>query len=464
MNSKMLLDALGDISDEYVMGAQKYLTNDVLKITNSKAHQRTVPQKLLILAATIAAVMSLLVTAMAVNEDFREKVFEFFHISTSENVPNGGDLATSGLDTVIGERVSARYLDFAEDMEFAGNGILYQRECDANGNLENVLFYEIGKDGLSALKTSSVQFELKDDELAGNGRIFWCKSENGAMAIGNGQMLDGQRSWNVSTIAGQPDKALFSVYGGILSKFDFSVFLLDLPTGTLHRLNIPTLYHVQEIQLTSNLNYALIWGQTADSQQSQPYVCNLQSGEMFPLIPMANANSRDFATHLVDDDAVILTMQKENCFSAWSCDVKTGSVTETANNLSIRTQDGKTAGLVDVGTRYALWVNADQSVAVLDLKTGYQSSAIAGFSFDGRAIMLPNISGTSICYYIPTQDQDTLAVKTLGVMNFEKAQFSVFDRSGFDKNKEWRLGWLNENQVCISAVGDSDSLFIYTFS
>ena len=66
--------------------------------------------------------------------------------------------------------------------------------------------------------------------------------------------------------------------------------------------------------------------------------------------------------------------------------------------------------------------------------------------------------------YIPTQDQDTLAVKTLGVMNFEKAQFSVFDRSGFDKNKEWRLGWLNENQVCISAVGDSDSLFIYTFS
>ena len=78
--------------------------------------------------------------------------------------------------------------------------------------------------------------------------------------------------------------------------------------------------------------------------------------------------------------------------------------------------------------------------------------------------MLPNISGTSICYYIPTQDQDTLAVKTLGVMNFEKAQFSVFDRSGFDKNKEWRSGWLNENQVCISAVGDSGSLFIYTFS
>lgn len=85
-------------------------------------------------------------------------------------------------------------------------------------------------------------------------------------------------------------------------------------------------------------------------------------------------------------------------------------------------------------------VNADQSVAVLDLKTGYQSSAIAGFSFDGRAKMLPNISGTSICYYIPTQDQDTLAVETLVVMNFEKAQFSVFDRSGFDKNKEWRLG------------------------
>lgn len=37
MNSKMLLDALGDISDEYVMGAQKYLTNDVLKITKQQS-------------------------------------------------------------------------------------------------------------------------------------------------------------------------------------------------------------------------------------------------------------------------------------------------------------------------------------------------------------------------------------------------------------------------------------------
>ena len=157
-------------------------------------------------------------------------------------------------------------------------------------------------------------------------------------------------------------------------------------------------------------------------------------------------------------------MQKENCFSAWSYDVKTGSVTETANNLSIRTQDGKTAGLVDVGTRYALLVNAAQSVAVLDLKTGYQSSAIAGFSFDGRAKMLPNSAGTSIRYYIPTQVHDTHAVKTLGVRNFEKAQFSVFDRSGFNKNKECRLGKLNENQVFLSAVGDSGSLFIYTFS
>ena len=136
-------------------------------------------------------------------------------------------------------------------------------------------------------------------------------------------------------------------------------------------MNIPTLYHVQEIKLTSNLNYALIWGQTADSQQSQPYVCNLQSGEMIPLIPMANADSRDFAARLADDDTVILTMKKENCFSAWSCDVKTGSVTETANNLSIRTQDGKTAGLVDVGTRYALLVNADLRSMRMSIETSF---------------------------------------------------------------------------------------------
>ncbi len=61
-------------------------------------------------------------------------------------------LLRSGLDTVIGERVSARYLDFVEDMEFAGNGILYQRECDANGNWKMFCFMRSEKDGLSALK------------------------------------------------------------------------------------------------------------------------------------------------------------------------------------------------------------------------------------------------------------------------------------------------------------------------
>ncbi len=197
-----------------------------LKSQTAKLIREPYPKNSLILAATIAAVMSLLVTAMAVNEDFREKVFEFFHISTSENVPNGGDLATSGLDTVIGERVSARYLDFAEDMEFAGNGFCINANAMPTEIWKMFCFMRSEKDGLSALKTSSVQFELKDDELAGNGRIFWCKSENGAMGIGNGQMLDGQKGRGMfRRLRDSRIRLCFSVYGGILSKFDFSVFL-----------------------------------------------------------------------------------------------------------------------------------------------------------------------------------------------------------------------------------------------
>ena len=33
----------------------------------------------------------------------------------------------------------------------------------------------------------------------------------------------------------------------------------------------------------------------------------------------------------------------------------------------------------------------------------------------------------------------SLNVETLGVIDFDTARFTVFDRSGFEKNKEWRL-------------------------
>ena len=108
---------------------------------------------------------------------------------------------------MIGERVSASILGLWEDMEFAGNGFLastLRMRCQ-HGNLENVLFYEIGKDGLSALKTSSVQFELKDDELAGNGGTFLVQIGNegfGAEEMGRCSTVKGRGMFDDCGTAG----------------------------------------------------------------------------------------------------------------------------------------------------------------------------------------------------------------------------------------------------------------------
>ena len=80
MNSYTILDAIGMIDDQYVLSAQNRFGYEVVQATSAESafsgkHIRS--RAFIGIAVAMLLVISSFATAMAVNEDFREKVFEF---------------------------------------------------------------------------------------------------------------------------------------------------------------------------------------------------------------------------------------------------------------------------------------------------------------------------------------------------------------------------------------------------
>ena len=112
MNNQTILDAIGMIDDRYIVSAQKQLgcipSEEVsLSAVVSVKHVRR--RALIGVAAAVMLLLSSFVTTMAVNEEFRKMVFEFFHITVAENVPNGDDFGDK-THVDLGGGVSAEYI------------------------------------------------------------------------------------------------------------------------------------------------------------------------------------------------------------------------------------------------------------------------------------------------------------------------------------------------------------------
>jgi len=459
LNSKWILDAMESMDEEYIVSAAKRLAYDVGDgcAVNPHMHRKWPLRKgCLSLAAAIAVMLSMLITAMAVNEDFRTEVFEFFHIPVSESVPNSGGLDT-GRSVIIGDRIRADYLTIHPNIDLVGDGTMALKNFDEDGKLQDVWFYEIKANGPSLLQTYVTTFELYSDSAC----VFWSRSGDRLAVAGNGNVLNGTKAWEASAIPGQPEKVLISVRGGVWHGFDCSLYLLDLEKETTQHMDLPEITHVEEITLTSDMGYALIMGRMEDERDTTPHLINLQTDESVSFVTLLGDSTDHLNARLVKDGTVILTTVSDNTFSCWAYSIANETISQTIDKMPVHALG--TNGIIDIGSQYALSVNEKGRASVMDLTTGDQSPAMDRFIFDDDAKILENADGTKACYFVPGEKSGGLDVKTLGVIDFELSELVVFHRDGAEQNNEWRLGWLDENRVFISNEGDNANLYVYEF-
>ena len=468
MNNQTILDAIGMIDDHYILSAQKQLgciPSQEASLSTVVPVKRIRSKAVIGIAAAMMLLLSSFVTAMAVNEEFREMVFEFFHITAVENVPNGNDSADK-THVDLGVGVSAEYINVGKELTSSGNGILYNINYSENGEISDVSFYQLTGGIVQDIQTNRTEFHVSAGGTSVDGYAYWCLSDDRFAAIGRGQTTDRSKMWEISTISGQSEMVLLSIYSGIEDNLAFYAFWLDLHTGAAEAVfeddGLCELTHVQEFQVAPNCKYALIRGQSDYDLTDAPYVYNLEYGNLLQLLDMTGTENIDKVLW-ADDDTALLTLKKDNHYICWAYHIQESTMEKTVDEPLLNSDVDGSGGVVDLNGRYLLHVDETGVVAVIDQKDGTRSAAIYGFVYDKRGQILLGADGEKACYFVSAQSSDSLSVETLGVIDFTAAKFTIFDRSGFDQNQELRLGWLDKNSVAISTAGNGADLYVYKF-
>lgn len=468
MNNQTILDAIGMIDDDYIVFAQKhlgYIPSQEVSLPAVVPVRHIRRRALIGVAAAVMLLLSSFVTAMAVNEEFREMVFEFFHITVAENVPNGDDFGDK-THVNFGGGVSAEYIHVGKELSTSGNGILYNINCSENGEISGVSFYQLAGGIVQDIQTNRTEFHVSAGGSSVDGFAYWCLADDRFAAIGRGQTTDRSKTWEISTIYGQSEMVLLSIYSGIEDNFAFYAFLLDLHTGAAAPVfeddGLCELTHVQEFQVAPNCKYALIRGRSYYDLTDAPYVYNLESGNLLPLLDMTGAVNIDRVLW-ADDDTTLLTLKKDNQYVCWAYHIQESRMEKTVDEPLLNSDVDGSGGVIDLNGRYLLHVDETGAAAVIDQKDGSRSAAIDGFVYDKRGQLLLGADGEKACYFVSAQSSGSLSVETLGVIDFTTAKFTIFDRSGFDQNQELRLGWLDKNSIAISTTGNIADLYVYKF-
>ena len=150
--------------------------------------------------------------------------------------------------------------------------------------------------------------------------------------------------------------------------------------------------------------------------------------------------------------------------SYWTYHIPSDTLTKTLDHVSCENSISGTHGLYELGGQYALHISDQGDVCAVALATGYFSAPFEGFSLEENAVFGINSDGTKAFYYVSNPAVEGLGISCIGMLNFETAEFTVFDRVNYNGIYEWSISWLGNDQVCISVGGNGSSLYIYEFT
>lgn len=496
MKPMELLSAMTYINSSYIAAAQKklgYLSEETVALKPIRTG-RVLRKALALAAALMIAVSVLFVTALAVSEDFREYVFQFFRVEQTEVVPespeNSTELFAVEQENVdIGGVIRGTYVH-TPAASHARSGIysVCTDEIEMNsGNHYDAYTLENG----SFVKLEEQWF---DREITVQGITIPMKFEwtehDGNVAV---TYVDGDAPYRLYGLSGSADSVLVDVsipndypvllnlrtgavsdvlsgtgaeaFGGIanaaltddrtkmlLVTHDRKIYLADLEAKTLLSVDELSGERVEECTVIGNtlvcwtLDGASIPDATLGNLRAWSIdLSTLERRELF-CIPATPATSPDVWSEYqgdvaLDDAGNLVWVNK----IAW-------------NHAGIQFMDGFNQtihwGNMYAGSCFAVEVDQQRNVYVIDLQTG-EKTAIPGYQWPETSYPLlecsPSPDGKKLLIY----DRSTGHVGTVGVLDFEKKCYYQFDRENEKNVDEHLVYWFDHDSIIITAENGS---------
>lgn len=492
MKKDELLDALNDISGDYIRSAEERLADSA-----AVRPKRPLRRALTAFAAAAALALTTFTVALAASPELREAVLIFFHITEREKVPEPGRLEdgsrgpeVSGSE--IGGAVKAVYVRLGEGRFLRRGDLLYKLEADeAAHTLRPVEYWSLSAGGISR---EDIHPDRRYVSVTWRGETFetcfdWFARE-GEIVVdtvsGAGESWDGDTDprVDVSAIPGHTDKLLLTLH----TQTDGGVWymLYDLETGRTADFLADTgaAALAPEKRLTD-----AVWssGMTAavltvdQGEEKTKWYLDVDSGALTELSALTGvkASGAFFA-----DDRTLLLYSWDEPFESpgtgtvtfWAYDLDGGILRQTLERTTCLNDSehafpphGVIAGFGN-GQKWCVLVEEDGSARLRDLKDG-REIPIENFTFARGGDILPSPDGSRLLYYVRDLEQKpVIQWAELGVIDIGKGVFVAFDRDVPATSQEG-IFWLDDTCVGVesSAVEESGlsgpgGYYLYDFS
>lgn len=470
MNSKQILSAMNNISSEYILSAQKkleYDSEDAPKNQMQVKGRRTIRRTLSLAAAVILILSVCFTTALAVSPEFREFVFAFFNITEPEIIPENvpDESAPNNMEVEegqinIGGVIEGTYIHFP-NMSAVRNGIftVCTDDVQMNSGSQYDAYYE--KDG-EFIRLEEKTFDQTYHLFGNDIRVEFDWVEY------NGDVI-------TTFVESEPPFVKFGGAGDVASTlmwlqidppgeevFGYYPVLINVRTGELTDicagLGVENLRQIRQAAISDDITQMIIvdW-------DGNIYYADLVGRKLYALDDLLGQKCA--ACALVDGMLV-----------AWSENY--GSVTvrvfDPATWESHETYSGQPnfisgfdstihSSQMYRGTRFALEVDTNQDVHVIDLLNG-QRSIIDGFKWlqDSEVFTecVPDADGNKLLIY---SRGSTTYYESIAVLDFPNKTLVKFSRENIGKVNEHAVYWNDDDSIIIETSTDDEKKQYYLY-
>lgn len=439
-----------------------------------KARTKPLRRRIIALAAAILLMLLSLSTAMAVNPEFRELVFQFFHINQVQSIPEStvdSDISADNMfsepsirigDVLQGKQVHTPVSTRAQDGVFlvctddvhTKRGSHYDAYYEKQGEFTKLEEHTFEKD--YALRGAA--FRIKFDWAEHNGKtiITW---------------LDENAYFRIPGNTGDPSALLIQlVFPAVNNKGEYTEsyypVLVNLHTGevsdALAGTGAERLECICNSAISEDLTKMLLCSTSAEGYSL--YYAELSAKQMYSLDELSG--EKVDSCSLIGSTLACWSLA-DGCYKAWSIDLCTLQRTELfASIFNAAATHEADAGIVFMmgfdnwvhegnmyaGAAFALEVDERQNVFVIDLVTG-QRAAIEGCIWTADTQQIPGPDGRRLLLVVCPDWQD---YEYLGVLDFENLSFTEFSRE--NRQNEYLAYWFDADTVVICEELSTEAL------
>lgn len=517
MNAYMLLQAIGDIDDRYILSAGEKLG---LFPSEAKRHSRIrrIPSLLAAVITAIAIVMSSFTVAMAVSEDFREAVIQFLGIRQTIVVPRrtashpmsvepeklsiGGILQGTYVHTPEASLARNGFFMICTDEQMMNDGSHFDAYVEENGSLVKVEPSVFSQDDTLPGRAFHVEFEW----VAYNGicsitsipagtpcsmRSLAGPSDSVLMSfdVGHGEypVLVNLNTGEVTDIlAGTGADQLDGLCNAAISQ-DHSKMLLAQSSGNLYYADLSAgkLYSLEELSgerpdacaLTGNS--LICWALKGASPKERNLgayqiwsidLTTMERRERLSDLPATPATSYDTWSALYEP--VLQAESDGSLVEVYPDEEGNYTLTERPEPpvSGLHFLGGFSAasswGNMYAGSPFAVMVDEGRNVHVMDLKTGEQS-LIEGFTWPDVPYpslqCIPSPDGQKLLIYGEVDDSKNGdgCISNVGVLDFRSKRYLAFNRENLNDVREETIYWFDNDQILIAASQDQSDIRDY---